>query len=694
MTLSTPCWAQEFDTVTFEGSRKAFTVLDQLEDPAERKAFKALLGEEDPEKKRRLAELFLAKYPTSWMLPEAYEIAAKAAIDTNDFAQVLLYGRESLRLMPENPPLLVPLANVQVHQGLLDEAAQSARDALAYLDHFRRPMKYSEKEWKQLESELRASSYYVLGRVALTRALAEKGPGRDELLVEAREMLSESRALYRDDPLAAYLLGVTELSLGAADAAAPHLAAAAQLEGPMKAKALEQLRRIHESSAEHSKQSFESYLRSVASQPPRLPKAQRRKEAPESGSEPARYAGSDTCRGCHLKEFAGWEKTGMARMFRSYQPENILGDFGSEKEFEGEDGSLVRMRTEGDRHYFEIRSALGRWERYRVDYTIGSKWQQAYATRRPNGQIHVIPIQYSKLHGKWVNFWKVIDPPGSPRAEIGRFHQLTTLTSYQLNCAACHTSQLQTETGKIQSEHLTFREAGINCEMCHGPSESHVAAMKRGEPYHKNSLAPPVDFQKIGHEDYVRICGQCHMQSGVLEPGAKGELNYSGRSPSFAKQYSSQPYNEFSRKAFYKDGRFRETTFIVEAFLRSACYKKGQAQCGHCHDPHPANAESNPKSLKFLDQPDQMCLQCHTEYAADPPAHTRHPASSQGSRCASCHMPPIMNSLLFQAGTHRIDDIPNAKMTLRFGQQESPNACLLCHTERDPAWVEERLKTW
>jgi hypothetical protein len=33
-------------------------------------------------------------------------------------------------------------------------------------------------------------------------------------------------------------------------------------------------------------------------------------------------------------------------------------------------------------------------------------------------------------------------------------------------------------------------------------------------------------------------------------------------------------------------------------------------------------------------------------------------------------------------------------MTLRFGQQESPNACLLCHREKDGHWVAGRLQSW
>ena len=55
----------------------------------------------------------------------------------------------------------------------------------------------------------------------------------------------------------------------------------------------------------------------------------------------------------------------------------------------------------------------------------------------------------------------------------------------------------------------------------------------------------------------------------------------------------------FPGRAFYKDGRLRETTFIVEAMLRSKCSRIGGITSGHCHDPHPSDAASNPTGLKF-----------------------------------------------------------------------------------------------
>jgi len=157
-----------------------------------------------------------------------------------------------------------------------------------------------------------------------------------------------------------------------------------------------------------------------------------------------------------------------------------------------------------------------------------------------------------------------------------------------------------------------------------------------------------------------------------------------------------QPFGEFSRKGFYKDGRFRQTTFIVEALERSQCFKRAELSCGTCHDPHSRDSASNPTSLKFLDEPDLMCTGCHSQFrdAAAISRHSHHAAESEGSRCVSCHMPRIMDALLFRVRYHQIDDIPNAEMTKQFGQEESPNACLLCHTEKNAGWVGQQLSGW
>ena len=680
--------AQELDTFTFTSKRRAYTVLDRIENPKEKAAFQNLLAATDPIEKKDLAESFLKQYPSSWMLAKTYEIAAKSSIEIGDYSLAILHGKKSLQLLPENPLLLVPLSNVQVQQGKLVEAKRNAQRALQILKRIERPLNFEQKRWQQLKPELQASAHFVIGRVAATLAVRH-GVESTNHWHSARTSLRQSRLLNPKDLLAAYLLGIAEENLGKSNRAAREYADVANTPNIVQKQAIDSLQKIYKS--QERKRSFEQYLQNVLSQPSFY--GQQKNKTLQSSPE-ASYANSASCKGCHDAEHQAWGETGMARMFAAYKKENVFGDFEKNNTFlDSEDIPIVKMSEIDGQHFFSFLISDKKWKTYPVDYTIGSKWQQAYATQLPDGTIHVFPIQYTKLQNRWVNFWAIIDDPGSERAVVRNFPKLTDSTSYQIHCAPCHTSQLRTASGDIKAVDIHFREPGINCEMCHGPSLSHVEAMSAGKPYNKPAHEPPITFGKINHREYVAICAQCHMQSAVAKLGDSGAINYSGKED-FVKRYTNRPYVEFSEKAFYKDGRFRETTFIVESFLRTDCFERGKSHCGNCHNPHPGDAATNIRSLKFLDDPDHMCTQCHDKYTTNPETHTRHAADSEGARCSSCHMPRIMNSLLFKAATHRIDSIPNAETVARFGSAESPNACLICHTDRDTEWLRKELATW
>jgi hypothetical protein len=89
-----------------------------------------------------------------------------------------------------------------------------------------------------------------------------------------------------------------------------------------------------------------------------------------------------------------------------------------------------------------------------------------------------------------------------------------------------------------------------------------------------------------------------------------------------------------------------------------------------------------------------MGVQCHTAIGERRERHTRHTPGTEASRCVSCHMPKIMDALLFPARSHEIDEVPDAEMTARFGHEDSPNACLMCHTDRDVEWLTRELQRW
>ncbi|MFN7920835.1 MAG: multiheme c-type cytochrome [Bryobacteraceae bacterium] len=575
--------AQEIDTTHFGGPRNRSAVATRAESEAELREFQAIQKSQQPAQRRALAEEFLAKHPQSWLLAGVYQAAASASIELNEHARAIDEGRLSLRLAPENAPLLAVLAQIEFAMGRRAQAANDARDALLWLKLFAPPAGTKDADWKKATQPIEDS---------------------------ARKVIEQAGGKVRE-------------------------------------------------------------IASVA--------------AKEHGQS-LKFAGSDSCKKCHAPIYERWQKTGMASMLRPLASATLMPDFSRAIEYSG-DGTRTHVRAGGGaRPYFELPQRNGDWKRYRVDFVIGSKWQQAYATKLEDGRMFVFPIQYNRQSKQWTNYWATVDPPGSERADTSAFWKHSSATSYQRNCAACHTSQLRlTRLDDSTFERATFFEAGINCEMCHGPSAAHAAAPEK---------QPPVRFVKLDAMESTLVCGQCHRQSALRNVGPNGEMNYTSDAPYF-ERLLNQPYSEFGTRAFYKDGRFRETTFIGEAFQRSACFRRGSAHCGSCHNPHPEDAgPANPVSLKFRNDPDQMCVQCHIAQGAQASAHTHHAKGSAGSRCGACHMPPIMGSVGFQAGSHQIDDVPRTDFTRRFGQAESPNACLICHKDRAPQWLEAELANW
>jgi tetratricopeptide (TPR) repeat protein len=493
-----------------EGIRNSATIFDEIENPAEKQAFRALTKTVDPAERLKLAEDFLSAYPQSWVLSQVYALAANGAIESGLYDRALTYASASLKILPEDPLLLASVAGLQAQRGLFDQSKQSAHQALDELDRFLPPASIPEQEWPERKVQLRASCYFALGRAEVSQALTASTPAaHDELLREALDDLTRARECNARDAEIPYLAGLAELSLNDTDSAARQFAAAYRLGGPLESKSLQQLKKLYDSSATQGTISLERFINAL---PDPRPVASLPKAIPATDALPG-YAGSEACRQCHPDIYQQWAHTGMAKMFRAYRPENVVGDFTDDNKYYDEatipggkalpDAEqkverrlFARMIVDQGRHYFEIRTSGG-WRRYPVDYTIGSKWEQAYATRLPNGEIHVFPVQYNLVQKRWVNFWKTLDAPGSPRTDLGQWENLDVYTSYQANCAVCHTSQLRNiKNGGLAPSGLEFREGGIDCEMCHGPAARHVDSIRAGKLYEKRPIDPPVDFAK------------------------------------------------------------------------------------------------------------------------------------------------------------------------------------------------------
>ena len=142
--------------------------------------------------------------------------------------------------MPENPFLLVMVADIAAKQGDLDLAVESARDALRYLEHAEPPSPICRRQqWPQVRDGLRATALFVQGRVAASR----------EQYKEAEQSLLASLTLNPDDIEALYTIGVVRMAVRADEGAARAFSQVAQTDGPLAAAARESLRALHARSA-------------------------------------------------------------------------------------------------------------------------------------------------------------------------------------------------------------------------------------------------------------------------------------------------------------------------------------------------------------------------------------------------------------------------------------------------------------
>jgi tetratricopeptide (TPR) repeat protein len=115
----------------------------------------------------------------------------------------------------------------------------------------------------------------------------------------------------------------------------------------------------------------------------------------------------------------------------------------------------------------------------------------------------------------------------------------------------------------------------------------------------------------------------------------------------------------------------------------SPCVKSGKLDCIHCH------TSSGRYRFKQDETANNACLPCHAERVKNAPAHTNHKAEGAGNKCVSCHMPMTEFAFMRRSDHSMLPPAPTATVLL-----QSPNACNLCHKDRDARWADDWVRKW
>ena len=365
------------------------------------------------------------------------------------------------------------------------------------------------------------------------------------------------------------------------------------------------------------------------------------------------FVGAEACSSCHEDQYDAWAGSTHGRAGGPADGGTLIAAFGGTP-IVFRDGSVVPEEVDGV-YSFLVRQDDREEVRYTVDGLIGGGHllgggTQGFVSRRPDGTVRFLPYDYSRQADAWFcntgsrtdEGWVIIRPDMA-MADCGDFPPVRVLGTYPrfANCQSCHGSQIGTSLTPGVGVETEWESLSVNCETCHGPGRAHLAwASDPGGGPDIGLESRVVD----GVDQSLEVCFQCHALKDVV---AEGHL-------------SGMPLDEYyalklpilGDEPYVADGRV--ATFAYQGtHLSSSCYLDGSMTCVSCHEPHGQGYWDVNRAPLASEVDDGQCTACHGAKAADPEAHSGHPAAAAVT-CVACHMPYLQHP---EVG----DDVPFAR---------------------------------
>ena len=239
----------------------------------------------------------------------------------------------------------------------------------------------------------------------------------------------------------------------------------------------------------------------------------------------ATYSGSESCRPCHERFYQLWHDSHHGLAMQPVTKEFVDNNIKSFNQQIKVGTDIFEVSLEGDTLIFIETKRSGVESAYPAVHTMGGKYIYYFLTPLTGGRLQVLPLAYDCKTDSWYN---------NPESGVRHFESMEDtpldwmnyLYTFNTTCYNCHVSQLETNYNlENNTYNTTWREPGINCETCHGPSYEHIVeCVKAGE----GSL--PEDLKIVQTSEYTpeqhnAACGSCHAKATVIaqefEPGAR-----------------------------------------------------------------------------------------------------------------------------------------------------------------------------
>jgi len=384
------------------------------------------------------------------------------------------------------------------------------------------------------------------------------------------------------------------------------------------------------------------------------------------------YADSETCRACHEKFYQLWSPSHHGQAMQGVDSTFITTHltFNNEEIKVQQYGFKAITRHDS---LFLVERQGNQTREYPAIHALGGKYIFYFLTPLEKGKLQVLPLAYDVKQHFWYNtpasaVRHFVDPLEDEELDWHSFAY-----TFNTSCHSCHVSQLSNVYNpENQTYHTTWREPGINCETCHGPSADHIRACKKAGPEKVPEDLKIIITKKFSHEQHNSSCGSCHAKMRPLTASF----------PPGERFYDHFDLITLENPDFYPDGRDLGENYTYTGWRMSGCAQSGQLDCIHCHT-------SSGRYRFKTENPNGACMPCHKDKVENIAAHSHHPEGTEGITCIACHMPKTRFARMERTDHSMRPPMPGA--SLAFG---SPNACNLCHTDRDTLWADARVKEW
>jgi tetratricopeptide (TPR) repeat protein len=383
------------------------------------------------------------------------------------------------------------------------------------------------------------------------------------------------------------------------------------------------------------------------------------------------YAGSLSCRECHEKFYQLWSTSRHGLAMQPYTPELAKANLTPHK------GSVavgkLQYRADVDKGLVIEKGPKGT-KQYTIEQVMGGKNVYYFLTSLQRGRLQTLPVAYDVNTKEWFDMAAsgIRHFPGGEQGQTVNWRE----SPYTFNtaCYSCHVSQLSTNYDpKTDTYRTVWAEPGINCETCHGSSTEHNRVMKETPKGQQPKDTKIISVKGFSAEQHNSSCSVCHVKgiplTTTVTPGDR--------------LFDHFDLVGLESPDYYPDGRDLGENYTYTSWLMSPCVKSGQLHCVKCH------TSSGRYRFKAEEKANDACMPCHKDKVKEAPAHTRHKAGSPGNKCVSCHMPMTSFARMNRSDHSMIPPVPAATI-----QYKSPNACNLCHKDKDAAWADRQVREW